>query len=749
MQYKIKQIFYLVLVTLLILLPLSLRVPLISHPVFASTTPSIEQEINMIDNTGINLGGTSNSVLIDTNNYSGSNVSYYFEVVGNVTSGTGTVTLTYNAGTGAIPCTGCGESTISVTVGTTLQRYRSAAFTPTGAQDASITSSSGTGRTFNAARIVVVQSDSTSINKTVTQIEVGDNDSTTSTTDVPVNSRKYWHYDASKYDGTVTVYFEANINNATSGQTVTASLYPAGTSCSGQVSGSQVTSDTSTTVNRVRTGDISSNLTSGTDYMVCYHASANTAKIHIAHLIIQQTSTLGLTKMEIQRLSVSTALTNNTSTYVSQNMMNQFNPASWSGGTFQYYYEATFKTGNVSNAAFTQLYNTSDAAAIASSEVTTNSNTVVRQRSGTLTMPTAAKELDTQIKNASTNVSTVNGSWLIVDVSGLFTGGQGPSSTDYRLLDFGFGAGGTATISSQSYGINGILGEVGGASANSNTYQLYPGLIVTEVSFVPPAPTVTNPSSYYNQLQIVINTGNNPSDTKFAVAISPNGFTSTTKYVQADGTLGSSAVWQTNSLWGPSGFNVVGLSNGTTYTVKDSAKEGNYQQSAYSATASATTLTPTFSFSLTPNSVAIGQLTAGNVITAPSNVTVTMTTNAVGGGDVYVYDTNAGLLSSSVGHTIAAQSGNLGSVIVAEGYGLQGGATSASSGGPMEVLAPYIGTGSTVGTIDTTKRVIFDSSLAPVTTGTGVFSIKAKASNVTKAAPDYADTITVITSATF
>jgi hypothetical protein len=307
----------------------------------AAANPTIEQQINIIASS-IFAGAINNGiVLIDTNNYT--SATYYFEVVAKVTSGSGNVDLKYNAGTGSAPI---GGSTLSISgiSATSFTRYRSSAFSPTGAQNAFIApSSSGTGLTIQEARIIVVQSDPTSINNTVTQIEVGDQATTNQTSDVVQADPKYWKYDASKYDGTIQVFFEASLNNAAS--TTFASLYPAGTSCSGQVSGSQV-SVTDTTAERARRADISGNLSSGTTYMVCLHTSvgANTARLKNAKIIIQQSSGSGLTKMELQHMYMNDHISNATSTYTSQNSLDQYNPSDWAAGTFTYYFESTLTT---------------------------------------------------------------------------------------------------------------------------------------------------------------------------------------------------------------------------------------------------------------------------------------------------------------------------------------------------------------------------------------------------------------------
>ena len=102
---------------------------------------------------------------------------------------------------------------------------------------------------------------------------------------------------------------------------------------------------------------------------------------------------------------------------------------------------------------------------------------------------------------------------------------------------------------------------------------------------VPSAPTVNNPA--LTTLDVTVNVNLNPIATEFAI-----NETSTTKFVQADGTLGATAVWQTASVWGTK--TVTGLTAATNYTFKVKARNGDNAETAYSSTTSlktATTLT--------------------------------------------------------------------------------------------------------------------------------------------------------------
>ena len=96
----------------------------------------------------------------------------------------------------------------------------------------------------------------------------------------------------------------------------------------------------------------------------------------------------------------------------------------------------------------------------------------------------------------------------------------GPVSTNYELKDYTFGGGGTAKSDSTNYSIFGVAGETEFGKPGSTSYKAGAGLVYTMMANLPPAPAFTNPASYYNKLKIVINSGSNPSDAKFAIAIS-------------------------------------------------------------------------------------------------------------------------------------------------------------------------------------------------------------------------------------
>lgn len=325
-----------------------------------------------------------------------------------------------------------------------------------------------------------------------------------------------------------------------------------------------------------------------------------------------------------------------------------------------------------------------------------------------------------------------------------------PQSTNFTLTNFEFGAGGTASSSSTTYSLFGNIGETSNASPSSQNYRLGSGLVYTMIASVPAAPTFTNPSNYYNKLLISIKPIINPSDFRYAVAISKDNFVTDTEYIQPDNTIATNFSilnFRTFTNWGgASGTTIIGLLPNTTYTVKVKARQGFYTESPWGSTTQAATINPTMSFSLSSNNISLGSMTPGSIATS-GTITTTVTTNGTGGTAVYIYDKNAGLLSSSTGYTINAVSNNLGSTT--EGYGVQGQSVTQTSGGPMEILSPYNSSGNTVGLINTTEQNIFDSSGQAVTSGQGTFQLQAKPSTTAKAATDYTDTITVIATGLF
>lgn len=332
------------------------------------------------------------------------------------------------------------------------------------------------------------------------------------------------------------------------------------------------------------------------------------------------------------------------------------------------------------------------------------------------------------------------------------------ASTNYKLDSLEFGAAGGAGQSANYYQET-VLGEAVADTGQSPNFKIGEGLLFAQQSNAPTL-TIQNTSNWYNKLKITINTQNNPSDTKYVIAVSTDNF-ATTQYVQSDNTIGATLgpedIRTYASFGGASGFNVIGLSPNTTYYVKAKAQQGKFTESPYGPVVSAATSQVSLDFDIDvassdsetapPYTLSLGSLTLGSVTTASNKIWVDLDTNADYGGYVYVYSSNGGLKSSALNYTITSATADLSSVN--SGFGIQNSSITQSGGGPFTVLSPYNGTSNNVGVVDTTIRETLHTSSSPITAGRASFLVKAKASTTTPAATDYSETITLIASASF
>jgi hypothetical protein len=321
------------------------------------------------------------------------------------------------------------------------------------------------------------------------------------------------------------------------------------------------------------------------------------------------------------------------------------------------------------------------------------------------------------------------------------------ASNNYSLQNYGIGSGGSNNASSTSYKLNASSGEISGAAGTGTSNVAKPGSTETRQANVPLAPTLSNgTSSYYNKLNCIINKGgSDATDYTYAIATSINSY-ATTLYVQADGTLGAAAVFQTYASWGgAAGTFITGLSPSTAYQAKVTAMQGTFSQSAYGPVASASTVSPSLTFSLTPNNLSLGNLLPGNIVTS-STITIGFATNGAAGGNVYIAGQNTGLHSATGSYTIPALTNDLSTQT--QGVGVQGLSASQSSGGAFTIASPFNTSGSNIGAYATTFKPVFTSSTA-LAGGSATASIKAKASTSTVVATDYQETLTFIASASF
>lgn len=202
-------------------------------PIIAeAATSQIRQEINILDNVlsaATNAVATSSEIInVDPTAYSGlssgaGGATYYFEIVAKASGAfTNTITLRRNTGAGD-------DCSISASLTTSYQLFRSSACTmPASATDYAIfIASSASGSTdVKAGRVVIIQgfADSqTNATSTQTQIEIGSNSmSTSSTITTPLDSPKYWTYSSAKWDGTLSFFVDATYKNT---QVASTTLY--------------------------------------------------------------------------------------------------------------------------------------------------------------------------------------------------------------------------------------------------------------------------------------------------------------------------------------------------------------------------------------------------------------------------------------------------------------------------------------------------------------------------------------------
>lgn len=348
-------------------------------------------------------------------------------------------------------------------------------------------------------------------------------------------------------------------------------------------------------------------------------------------------------------------------------------------------------------------------------------------------MPFAQRVFAVQVLHSS-NYQVVNPEFS--------SGGNSSSSTNYSTTQT---IGGNDNSRSTSTNYNGIFGFL---------FQAYPG--------IPGAPTLTNTGgNLYNSLAFVLNTGNNKSDTNYAIAISPDSFV-TTYYVQANDTLGTSAVWQTYTNWGgASGQTITGLSPSTTYTIKAKARFGVNTESGFSATASAATVAPSISFSV--SGVSLGTLVAGVTTTIGTSAnaisfatlpvgtavvaaqTISVTTNATGGYTTTIFQD--GNLRNSINQIQPVSASNASPAawptgITTSAFGYHTTATPLCTG-----TLTRFSSNNTYAAATTTPTEIACST-APVTAATTSIVYQLQIGNLQQAGT-YSNTITYITTAVY
>lgn len=158
----------------------------------------------------------------------------------------------------------------------------------------------------------------------------------------------------------------------------------------------------------------------------------------------------------------------------------------------------------------------------------------------------------------------------------------------------------------------------------------------------------------------------------------------------------------------------------------------------------------TMSFSLSGNSVALGQLTTSGTTYDSTGITQTVSTNARNGWTSWVRSANAALSSATASDTIpsaawTAGAGNIVDTASVAGYVLD---VVPGSGTPT-IATEYDGDGnSSGGNLDTQFRQIATKT-TPASSNTVTLHVAARAGTTDAAASDYTDTLTVVAAGSF
>jgi len=212
----------------------------------------IRQEINILDTTLTTntTSGVTTSVQLDTSKYNGT-VTYYFEALAKNTNVSSSRTVLLSGGVT--------NPSLTIPANTTSYTLFRTTFTPDSTLNEYFVNggeASGSDVTVKAARIIIIQN-ATPITKTETQIEIGNESNTLTTTDTPLTNPKYWKYTAANWNGTITAYFEGVFKTGTSKSAATMTLQVADGTGDGFTGWANVTDGAVTTITtqtaRVRT----------------------------------------------------------------------------------------------------------------------------------------------------------------------------------------------------------------------------------------------------------------------------------------------------------------------------------------------------------------------------------------------------------------------------------------------------------------------------------------------------------------
>jgi hypothetical protein len=144
------------------------------------------------------------------------------------------------------------------------------------------------------------------------------------------------------------------------------------------------------------------------------------------------------------------------------------------------------------------------------------------------------------------------------------------------------------TVAGQATTANGVTVFLHTIRGSSGTYYADFDTVDEYHAYVPPAPAVTPASSTSLNVNVSPGCNSGNSSAEYAITIGGGAYTLGTHWVQANGTVSTTQVWQTDSVWGTK--TVTGLSTGTQYTFQVKARYSSSltQQTSLGASGAAT-----------------------------------------------------------------------------------------------------------------------------------------------------------------
>ena len=416
--------------------------------------PTIEQQINIMDRTYSTSSGsfvpTDSSLGIvewDADKYSGATI--YLETVAYKASFSDSqARLVDQDGTAvATNIHSCQDNYWC------LKRSGAITLTDDNTYTIQFKSNGSTTNHLRSARIVIVQSDSTKITETSTQIEVGDQETGfTNTSYSPLTDYKIYYYDQDQFSPTPEssgdVEFHATLKIDDSGDTVYAQLW--NNTDSAQVAELSHSGDENYALEITADIDNDVDWDSTDDYIVRIRCNDDngggcSGNIVNAKIVLDQSDAGGISDVEMIHMYNNTLHTDGDTGWTNQNTMNDDNIDTFFGGDFEAYFESTLKAAaGTASARLTYRNPSMTINAVSSSQISTTETDYTRVRGSTNIYSNinrrsgygdAHEGIDLQLVNSGSNTTSAASSWLVIQASNLETSATTIYADLYNITD--------------------------------------------------------------------------------------------------------------------------------------------------------------------------------------------------------------------------------------------------------------------------------------------------------------------------